>query len=109
MGLEEAKEVKTPATREEGARGSKDKNDDEDDEAEVDEKVRDGDEEEDAMMSKKEEACYRSWTARLNYLAIDRPDIQFATKTCAKAMSGPQGKDVMRLTSIARYLKGSRR
>ena len=33
---------------------------------------------------------YRALVARLNYLALDRPDIQFAVKDAAKRMSAPR-------------------
>ena len=32
---------------------------------------------------------YRALAARLNYLALDRPDLQFATKEIARHMAAP--------------------
>ena len=52
---------------------------------------------------------YRSVTARCNYLAADRPDIQLATRRCAKGMSNPSLLDWRRLKRIGRYLKGKPR
>ena len=109
MNLELAKVAKTPATREEGAKGSRDKNDDEDDEADVDEfeienKKKD-DEAPEIEASKGDSFQYRSWAARLNYLAMDRADIQFAVKACAKAMSNPQPGDFVKIKRLVRYLK----
>ena len=97
MDLMDAKSVVTPAVREEGARGSRQVNDDEDDEAELRGEESEGkgskdeQEEEDKQLYK-----YRSWAARLNYLAIDRPDIQYAVKACAKAMSSPSNRDLQK-------------
>ena len=50
--------------------------------------------------------AYRSIVARMNYMAMDRPDVQFAIKTCAKAMSSPGAEDWIKLKRIARYLLG---
>jgi hypothetical protein len=108
MDLENAKEVKTPAIRSEGAKNSRDVNDDIDDIAEMDEeKVKDKckEAEENPELGPAESSKYRSWTARVNYLSIDRPDIQFAVKSCAKGMSNPHKEDMMKLKRLARYLK----
>ena len=52
---------------------------------------------------------YRAITARLNYLAQDRPDINFATMTVSTAMADPQPLDWMRLKRLGRYLRGKPR
>eukprot|EP00973_Karenia_brevis_P084895 11780384-Karenia_brevis.AAC.1 len=44
---------------------------------------------------------YRSSAARANYLAADRPDIQFAVKQIAKSMSAPKVKDEAKLKRLA--------
>ena len=49
---------------------------------------------------------YRQITARCNFLAQDRCDIQYAVKVLAKAMSAPKASDLERLKRLARYLKG---
>ena len=49
---------------------------------------------------------YRRIVARLNYLAPDRIDIQFAVKECARYMSAPRGNHWAALVRIGRYLKG---
>ena len=54
------------------------------------------------MMSSK----YRQLAARLNFLARDRCDIQYATKELAKAMSKPHESDWERLKIMGRYLLG---
>ena len=47
--------------------------------------------------------------ARLNYLAMDRPDIQYATKEAAKRMANPLQSDWLLLKRIGRYLSGAAR
>ena len=37
---------------------------------------------------------YRALAARLNYLALDRPDIQYATKEAVKHMATPRGNQL---------------
>ena len=50
---------------------------------------------------------YRPPAARLNYLALDRSDIQFAIKEIAKRMSVPHAPDWKLLQRVGRYLKGA--
>eukprot|EP00973_Karenia_brevis_P046223 6408888-Karenia_brevis.AAC.1 len=57
-------------------------------------------------LSAEQASKYKSIVARANYLAVDRPEIQFATKECAKAMSDPSVGDMRRLKRLGRYLKG---
>ena len=52
---------------------------------------------------------FRAAVARLNYLAMDRPDIQYATKEAAKRMANPREPDWLVLKRIGRYLAGSPR
>ena len=52
---------------------------------------------------------YRSIVMKLNYLAMDRPDIQWSVRRCAKTMSAPNAEDFERLKRIGRYLKGKPR
>jgi hypothetical protein len=49
---------------------------------------------------------YQSLSARMNFLALDRIDIQFAAKECARKMSDPTVGDWNKLKRIGRYLKG---
>ena len=44
--------------------------------------------------------------ARLNYLSPDRPDIAYAVKELARAMSNPNNGDWARLKRLGRYVKG---
>ena len=52
---------------------------------------------------------YRALAARLNYLALDRIDIQFATKEVAKYMATPHQAHWILLKRLARYLIGAPR
>jgi hypothetical protein len=52
------------------------------------------------------ESIYRSVVAKGNYLAADRPDIQFAVKECARGMSSPKEEDWVHLKRLVRYLIG---
>eukprot|EP00973_Karenia_brevis_P093481 12417504-Karenia_brevis.AAC.1 len=49
---------------------------------------------------------YQSIVARANFLELDRPEIQFAVKECARVMSSPTEGDQARLKRLGRYLKG---
>lgn len=48
---------------------------------------------------------YRSLTARLNYLSVDRPDLQFAVKELCRSMSCPRELDWLRLVRAAKFLR----
>jgi hypothetical protein len=48
---------------------------------------------------------FRSVAARCNYLASDRPDIQFAVKETSRGMANPTEGDWAKLKRLARYLK----
>ena len=56
-----------------------------------------------------EASRYRALAARANYLAQDRPDIQFAVKEIARRMATPCGRDWALLKRLARYLVGAPR
>ena len=49
---------------------------------------------------------FRGVAARCNYLAFDRPDIQFATKEICREMSKPTTGSLRRLKRLGQYLKG---
>jgi hypothetical protein len=66
-------------------------------------------EEESTELSEEEVRGYRSGAARANYLALDRPDISFATKELCRRMSCPRQQDIEALRRVARYLKGAPR
>ena len=52
---------------------------------------------------------YRSPCVRLGYLALDRPEIQFVAKECARGMAAPTQRHRMMLKRAARFLKGQPR
>ena len=47
---------------------------------------------------------FRSLAARANYLALDRPDIQYAVKELCRTMSRPTESSWRKLTRVAKYL-----
>ena len=53
---------------------------------------------------REESTRFRGIAARANYLAADRPDIQFAVKEICKKMSSPAGRDWNKLKRLAKYL-----
>lgn len=54
-------------------------------------------------------ATFQAGVARANYLALDRPDIAYATKELCRRMSAPRRQDLAALRRVARYLLGSPR
>ena len=56
------------------------------------------------VLDDQEAYWFRGNVARCNYLGFDRPEIQFAVKEVAKAMSKPQAKDKANLKRLAKYL-----
>ena len=55
-------------------------------------------------MTKEESSRYRGLAARVNYLSLDRPDLQFAAKTASRYMAQPKVCDWDKIKRIARYL-----
>ena len=72
----------------------------------IDRQPEDDDEKE---LTSKEATMYRRLVARLNYIAQDRPDIQYATKELCRHMADPRRGDVKAMKRIARYLVGRQR
>ena len=64
---------------------------------------------ESGLLSEREATLYRAIAARLNYLAQDRVDVQFAAKDSAKHMSRPAAMDWLKLKRVARYPAGAPR
>ena len=79
LGLQEANPVKTPGE---------------------DMKEDEGQEE----LSAYDSTRYRAIVARANYLALDRPDVQYAVKELCRMMSAPRTTDWERLKRLGRYL-----
>ena len=73
----------------------------------------DGKEEEDldgdVELIGEEATNFRAVAARGNYLAMDRPDIQFAIKEICREMSKPTTGSLRRLVRFGRYLKSKPR
>ena len=60
--------------------------------------------EEDTPLRPGDATAYRALAARMNYLAVDRPDVAFATKEICKCMSNPMQRDWEKIKRVARYL-----
>ena len=67
------------------------------------------DRENSAELSRDEARKYRGLAARLNFLALDRPDLQNAARSVAKHMASPRAADWFLLKRVARYLVGAPR
>ena len=46
-------------------------------------------------------SLYRSAVARLNFWAVDRPDVQHAVRLCSKCMSSPGVSEWQKLMRVA--------
>ena len=57
-------------------------------------------------LSAEEATLYRAIVARANYLSMDRPDVQYATKELCRAFAQPKRNDYSRLKRLGRYLVG---
>ena len=60
-------------------------------------------------MKERDASIYRQIAARVNYLALDRPDLVFAAKEASRVMSSPEVQDWERLQQIAGYLRNEPR
>ena len=49
---------------------------------------------------------YRRAAARMNYMALDRPDISFTSKELSRSMAKPMEGDLVRMKRAIRYLRG---
>ena len=63
----------------------------------------------DSELKGMDHTMYRALAARANYLALDRPDIQFATKEICRAMSNPTKSDWLKLKRLGRFLIDAKR
>ncbi len=64
---------------------------------------------EEDVLPERTARLFRSFAARANYLALDRPDISQATKELCRRMSAPKAADLRALARVARYLAGAGR
>ena len=60
-------------------------------------------------MSSADATLYRRAAARINYIALDRPDLSFASRVASSHMSCPKEGDDQLINRIIRYLKGKPR
>ena len=58
----------------------------------------------DSELEKKKERPYRAIAARMNYLAADRPDMQYAAKEICRWMSSPTEVGLVAMKRLGRYL-----
>ena len=65
--------------------------------------------EKDGPLGKDKWTLYRAIAARCNYIAADRPDIQFASKELCRWMASPSLLGLQGLKRLGRYLEGHRR
>ena len=61
------------------------------------------------LLGAQDATRFRALTARGNYLALDRADIQFAVKELSRRMSAPRSGDMDLLKRLGRYLAGTSR
>ena len=73
-----------------------------------DKKVIEEEEKSDELQGQ-EATRFRAVAARSNYLAADRPDIQYSVKEICRRMAKPVDSDWKKLIRLARYLKGAPR
>eukprot|EP00973_Karenia_brevis_P093239 12416353-Karenia_brevis.AAC.1 len=60
-------------------------------------------------LDEQREKRYQSLAARLNYFALDRPDIMYPVKELMRKMADPDEEDESALKRVARYLIGKPR
>ncbi len=87
LGLAGAKGVTTPGSRDDVSKAA------------VENEKQHGE-----KLNPRETTRFRALCARLNYLALDRVDIQYASKEASRRMSSPQAGDWLLLKRIGRYL-----
>ena len=63
----------------------------------------------DKALATEKQTAFRGVTARGNYLAADRPDVQYATKEICRWMAQPSEAGLAALKRLGRYLEGHKR
>ena len=58
------------------------------------------------LLDARQTTLFRGLVARVNFLAQDRGDLQFASKECSRKMSAPRVRDMEGIKRIGRYLIG---
>ena len=87
LGLKASKGVSTPGRREDKPEGEQEGHESE------------------KELTNNEATLFRGIAARCNYLAFDRPDMQYAAKEICREMSKPTNRALDRLERLGRYLK----
>ena len=102
LGLENSRPVATPGCREEVAKASA---------VEVDKNgfLKTAESSEEPLLTPVEASKFRGLAARANYLAQDRPEVQYAVKEVARRMATPRRSDWGLLKRLGRYLVGTPR
>ena len=72
---------------------------------EKEEEVQPGDEVE---LGPQEATEFRGVAARVNYVSLDCPDLQFPVKQCSREMANPNKRSWTKLKRVARYMLGIR-
>ena len=101
LGLEDAKATRVPGTK---APKGEDKK-----KGACEDETEDEGPEEEEDLSPEKATKYRALAARLNYLAVDRVDIQYSVNEAARAMSCPKVGHWTLLRRIGKYLRGTPR
>ena len=57
------------------------------------------------VLNEEEATGFRALAARANYLALDRPDVAFATQELCREFAQPTRRAVEKLKKLVRYLK----
>ena len=55
-------------------------------------------------LSSKDATAFRAIAARINFMAVDRPDLQYCSKEASRCMAQPVGDDWTKLRRMGRYL-----
>ena len=63
----------------------------------------------DTELEREKQSPFRAVAARCNYLASDRPDVQFASKEVCRWMATPTTASLLALKRLGRFLEGRRR
>ncbi len=106
LNLEGGKATATPGTRDDAMNGSSMNKDD------IELRVKGQGEEvtdQNTLLQGRELTKFRALSARLNYLAQDRPDLQYAVKEVARRMACPTQNDWLLMKRVGRYLLGAPR
>jgi hypothetical protein len=61
------------------------------------------------VLEKKEAKRFRALAARLNFMSLDCPDLQFPIKQCSRDMAKPMNSSWTGIKKVARYLVGRKK